>query len=91
MATTLVDERLAACVNVLPEMDSTYRWQGRVGRDREHQVIIKTGRSRIPDLVARLRSLHPYELPEILVLPVETGSDAYLAWVAESVRPATAE
>jgi periplasmic divalent cation tolerance protein len=85
IARTLVDERLAACVNVLPPMTSIYRWQGKVEQDREQQVVIKTASDRVAALQARLRQLHPYELPEFLVLDA-TGSDAYLAWVGESAR-----
>ena len=83
IARTLVDERLAACVNILAPMTSIYRWQGKVEQDREQQMVIKTASGRVADLHARLRQLHPYELPEFLVLDA-TGSDAYLAWVGES-------
>jgi periplasmic divalent cation tolerance protein len=86
-ARTLVDERLAACVNVHGMMTSFYRWQGLVERDAERQVVIKTTRGRVAALRARLRELHSYELPEFLVLTVEDGSDEYLAWVAEQARP----
>ena len=84
LATTLVDERLAACVNVLPSMVSIYRWKGSVERDNEHQIVIKTSADRLAALEVRLRQLHPYELPEFLVLDVGGGA-AYLAWVRESV------
>ena len=85
LARTLVDERLAACVNVLPAMTSVYRWKGQVEQDREQQLVMKTTAARVPALEARLRALHPYELPEFLVIPAGAGSVAYLAWVAESV------
>lgn len=85
IAHTLIEERLAACVNILPPMTSIYRWQGKVGQDREQQMVIKTASGRVADLQARLRQLHPYELPEFLVLDA-TGSDAYAAWVGESAR-----
>lgn len=84
IARTLVDERLAACVNILPVMTSVYRWKGTVEHDREQQIVIKTATDRVAALQARLRELHPYELPEFLVLDAG-GSDAYLAWVGESV------
>lgn len=84
LARTLVDERLAACVNVLPVMTSLYRWKGAVEQDREQQLVIKTSRDRIPALQARLRELHPYELPEFLVLTAE-ASDAYRAWIGDAV------
>jgi periplasmic divalent cation tolerance protein len=85
LARTLVGERLAACVNVLPVMTSVYRWKGQVEQDREQQLVIKTTADRLPELEARLRALHPYELPEFLVLPAGGGSRDYLAWVGESV------
>ena len=85
-ARTLVDERLAACVNVLPPMMSIYRWKDAVESADEQQLVMKTTANRLEDLKARLKSLHPYELPEFVVIPVE-GSHDYLAWVAESTRP----
>ena len=85
IARTLIDERLAACVNILPPMTSVYRWQGKVEQDREQQIVIKTAQDRVRALQARLRQLHPYDLPEFLVLDA-TASDAYFAWVGESAR-----
>jgi periplasmic divalent cation tolerance protein len=85
LARTLVDERLAACVNILPTMVSIYRWKGSVDEDHEHQVVIKTTSDRLSALEARLRQLHPYELPEFLVLDIAGGGAAYLSWVRESV------
>jgi len=82
-ARTLVDERLAACVNVHAPMISIYRWRGGVERDAERQLVIKTTRARVPALHARLRGLHSYELPEFLVIPVEDGGEEYLRWVRE--------
>jgi len=81
---TLVEEGLAACVNVLPPMTSIYRWQGAVQHEREQQLLIKTTRLAVPQLEARLRTLHPYELPEFVVLDAD-ASRAYGAWVEESV------
>ncbi len=86
-ARTLVEERLAACINVHGAMISLYRWKCVVERDAERQVVIKTTRERVPALRARLRELHSYELPEFLVLPVEDGSHEYLTWVVEQTRP----
>jgi periplasmic divalent cation tolerance protein len=83
LARTLVDERLAACVNVLAPMTSVYRWKGAVEHDREQQLVIKTSRARVEALQARLRQLHPYELPEFLVLQAG-GSEAYLSWIQGS-------
>jgi periplasmic divalent cation tolerance protein len=81
MARTLVDERLAACVNVHGPMTSIYWWEGSVQREAERQLVIKTTRERLPVLEARLKDLHSYELPELLVVPVEEGSPEYAAWV----------
>ena len=85
-ARTLVEERLAACVNVLPAMTSVYHWKGQVEQDREQQMVIKTTMDRLPALEARVRALHTYELPEFLVIAADEGSAAYLAWLDESVR-----
>jgi len=82
---TLVEERLAACVNLLPAMESFYRWEGQVERDTERQVIIKTARNRVPALWDRLRELHPYETPEFVVLSIQDGSEGYLRWIRDSV------
>ena len=84
MASVLVTERLAACVNVLPEMESIYRWRGQVEADHERQLVIKTTAARVPALRARVHDLHAYEVPEFIVLPIVGGSDAYLSWIRES-------
>ncbi|MEO7274497.1 MAG: divalent-cation tolerance protein CutA [Vicinamibacterales bacterium] len=83
-ARQLVDERLAACVNLLPLMESVYRWEDRVEQDSERQLVLKTSRERVAALWERVRELHPYEVPEFIVLPVTDGNDAYLRWVGES-------
>jgi periplasmic divalent cation tolerance protein len=83
LARTLVEERLAACVNVHAPMTSTYRWQGAIESTPERQVVIKTTRGRRAALEARLRALHPYELPELVVIDAR-GSDAYSKWVREA-------
>ena len=85
-AHTLVDARLAACVNVMPVMDSVYRWEGQVSRDGERQLFIKTARSRVAQLWEQMRKLHPYDMPEFIVLPIVDGNDAYLRWVGDSTR-----
>lgn len=83
-AVALVEERLVACANVLPAMQSVYRWDGRVEQDTERQVVLKTSRERVVLLWERVRDLHPYDVPEFVVLPVIDGNDAYLRWIAES-------
>lgn len=80
----LIEERLAACVNLLPAMESVFRWEGQVEQDSERQVIIKTSRERVAALWERIREVHPYETPEFVVLPIIDGSDAYLRWLGES-------
>ena len=85
-ARTLVDERLAACVNLLPPMESVYRWEGQVEHDTERQVIIKTSRERVVALWDRIRELHPYETPEFVVLVIQDGSDAYLRWIGSATK-----
>jgi periplasmic divalent cation tolerance protein len=80
----LVERQVAACVNLLPGVESIYRWEGKVERAGEVLALIKT--TRYPDLEAALRELHPYEVPEILALPVAAGLPAYLAWLAEATR-----
>jgi periplasmic divalent cation tolerance protein len=81
LATALVDEQLAACVNVLPPMRSIYRWEGKVEQASEHQLVIKTRAERVEAVKARLASLHPYEVPEVLVLSIAGGADSYLQWL----------
>jgi periplasmic divalent cation tolerance protein len=80
----LVEERLAACVNALPEMESFFRWHGAIERDRERQLVIKTTADRLPELERRLHEMHPYDLPEFLVVPVGAGSEQYLRWIRTS-------
>jgi periplasmic divalent cation tolerance protein len=84
-ARMLVVDRLAACVNVLPAMTSLYHWKGAIEEDREQQLVIKTTVDRVAAIEARFRELHPYELPEFLVLSAEASS-AYLDWLGDSVR-----
>ena len=84
LATTLVEERLAACVNVLPPMRSIYRWEGKVEQATEHQLVIKTTAARMEAVKSRLASLHPYDTPEVLVVPVSDGATDYLNWIVSS-------
>jgi periplasmic divalent cation tolerance protein len=83
IATALVEERLAACANLVPGLISIYRWEGKVHRDPEVLVVIKTRAELFPRLEARVRALHPYKVPEIVALPILRGSEPYLRWLAE--------
>jgi periplasmic divalent cation tolerance protein len=87
LAANLVEERLAACVNILPSMRSVYRWKNAVERADERQLVIKTTRAQVTQIENRLRTLHPYDVPEFVVLPIEAGSTDYLSWLAESTKP----
>jgi periplasmic divalent cation tolerance protein len=86
-ATTLVEERLAACVNIHGEVRSIYRWQGTIEHDQEHPIVIKTTSECLSRLFERIRELHPYDVPEFVVLPVVDGSGAYLNWIRDSTSP----
>ena len=88
IARTLVEEGLAACGNVIPAIRSIYRWEGEIHDDAEAMLVLKTERRLVPALKERLPAIHPYQVPELLVLPVEDGLGPYLDWVAASVRPA---
>ena len=83
-ARTLVEERLAACGNIVPGVESVYRWEGKVETGAEVLVVFKTTIGRYPALEARVRALHPYAVPEVLALRVVDGLPAYLRWVEES-------
>jgi periplasmic divalent cation tolerance protein len=82
----LVERRLAACVNVLPSVTSIYRWKGKLEKDEERLLVIKTRADRFPALRQALVSLHPYEVPEVIALPIADGHPPYLDWLDESVR-----
>jgi len=86
-ARTLVEDRVAACVNVFSEMQSVYAWEGTVEEEQERQIVIKTSRDRLESLWDRVKELHSYEVPEFIVLPVIDGNDAYLRWIRDSTRP----
>lgn len=87
LARALVERSLAACVNVLPEVRSVYRWRGDVQEEAEALLIIKTTRSGFDALVRAVRELHPYEVPEVIALPVQAGHAPYLDWVRAGVAP----
>jgi len=91
LAGTLVTEGLAACVSRLPGLRSTYRWQGRLCDDAEVLLLIKTSAARLGTLCARLEALHPYEVPEVIALPIVAGSERYLAWLGQTGAEADRE
>jgi periplasmic divalent cation tolerance protein len=82
----LVEEGLAACATLMPGVESIYRWQGQIEASAETLLLLKTGHEQLAALEARLHELHSYETPEFLVLPVESGSTAYLEWLQASLR-----
>jgi periplasmic divalent cation tolerance protein len=82
LARRLVDESLAACGNVVPGITSIFRWEGSVQEDPEALLVLKVHESRVPEIVQRIPELHPYDVPEVLVLGVEAGFRPYLDWVA---------
>lgn len=86
LAEALIDGRLAACVNILSPCRSVYRWQGEVQHDEEFPLLVKTTRERYAAVEQAIRAGHPYELPEIIAVPVERGLPAYLDWVAQQTR-----
>ena len=88
MARALVDGRLAACVNVVPGVRSFYHWKGEIVSGVEFLLIVKTSRDLFPALGAEMEKLHPYEVPELLALPVVAGAENYLRWLQSNLRGA---
>lgn len=86
MATILVEEHLAACVNLVPGLTSIYRWQGTLRREPECLLLIKTTAARFIQVRERIRALHPYEVPEIIALPIRDGDPVYLNWLTENTQ-----
>lgn len=86
IATALVTEKLAACVNIVPGITSVYRWKGAVENDAECLLLIKTSAHSWSALESRIGSLHPYELPEIIAVPIQTGQQDYLQWIKDSLK-----
>ncbi|GLX78969.1 divalent-cation tolerance protein CutA [Thalassotalea insulae] len=85
IADTLVKENLAACINILPQITSIYQWQGKIERDQEVQLLIKTKVELFPVINDRITQLHPYDVPEVIALDITQGSHAYLQWIDESL------
>jgi periplasmic divalent cation tolerance protein len=86
IARHLVEQRLAACVNIIPRMESIYRWQGKLESSGEWLLLIKTTVERFPAVRDAIRDLHSYELPECIAISIEDGSSGYLEWIAQSVK-----
>lgn len=86
IARALVDERLAACVNIIAPIVSVYRWEGHVQQDSEVLLVIKTTDARLPDLVRRVKALHSYQVPEVIALPIADGSPDYLRWLLDETQ-----
>jgi len=89
LADMLIGAHLAACVQILPEMESVYRWQGKVERQAETLLLAKTVASKFEELEREVRSLHSYETPEIVAVPIVAGSTPYLEWLQASVKPSS--
>src|SRR5215510_6829182 len=87
LAEMLVGAHLAACVQILPEIESVYRWQGKIERQAEILLLAKTTRAKFADLEREVRALHSYDTPEIIAVPVEMGSAAYLQWLIKATDP----
>ena len=87
LADLLIGAHLAACVQILPEMESVYRWQGKIERQSEILLIAKTNAAKFADLEREVRALHSYETPEIVAVPIIAGSTPYLEWLAASLNP----
>lgn len=87
LADLLVGAHLAACVQILPEMESVYRWEGQIERQSEILLIAKTTRGKFAELEREVRALHSYKTPEIVAVPIVTGSQPYLDWLNESLKP----
>jgi len=88
---SLVEAKLAACVNLMPAMESIYTWQGKIEKAREQLLLVKTSREVFPRLAAEIRKLHSYTTPEVICLPIIDGSAEYLAWLDESLKPSNPE
>ena len=84
LAHELVDRRFAACVNIVPRIESVYRWEGKIKSDEEWLLVIKTSTSRFPSVRDAIKELHSYDLPECIMLNIEGGADDYLRWITEN-------
>ena len=87
LADLLIGAHLAACVQILPEMESVYRWEGKIERQSEILLLVKTTTAKFAELEREVRALHSYETPEIIAVPIIAGSSPYLAWLLDSLNP----
>ncbi len=85
LARVLLDSRLVACVNIIGPMTSLYHWQGAIEHDEEYLLLMKTESAEEKNLIERIQELHPYEVPEVIVLPILDGASSYLSWINSSV------
>jgi len=85
LSRVLVEEQLAACVNILPKIKSVYRWQGKVEQDNEYLLLIKTLESKFQLVKTRIQVLHPYDVPEVIALNIQQGNKEYLDWISNSI------
>ena len=86
LAKTVIEDGLAACVNIVPGVRSIYKWEGKLEDQREVMLLLKTAETRFDGLQLMIKALHPYELPEIIAVPITRGNNAYLDWIAASTR-----
>ncbi len=85
LADFIVQKKLGACVNIVPEVSSVYWWKGNIERDRESLLIVKTSAEKFKELIRQVKSVHPYSVPEIIVMPIVAGNEDYLKWIDESL------
>jgi Uncharacterized protein involved in tolerance to divalent cations len=86
IARHLIENQLAACVNIIPQIESIYRWQGKIESSREWLLLIKTTAEKVASVMAAILELHSYDLPECIAISIEDGSSAYLQWIDESIK-----
>ena len=86
LADFIVEKKLGACVNLIPEVRSTYWWKGNIERDRESLLVIKTSMKKFGELKRKVKEVHPYTVPEIIALPIVAGNEDYLRWIEESLE-----
>ena len=87
VANTLVENRIAACVNIIPGLTSVYHWQGKIERSEEYLLVIKSTQTAYEQVESTIRLTHPYELPEVIAVPLTTGFAPYLAWISKNIEP----